>query len=189
MKILLVRHGETQFNHLKLIQGITDNPLNETGINQAHQVGKYLKNSGFTFDVAYSSPLKRAYKTGKIIVSYFDYSKQIIIDDLFKERNFGPFEGKPVQSIIHKILEGGFEHDGFEDDQSLTKRVFSGIEKLYSKHSNETVILFCHSHVIKPLLILADPINYNYKTFLDNGSSHLFEFDGKNIKILKFNIT
>lgn len=189
MKILLVRHGQTNINKEKRIQGRTNNPLNDDGIKQAHIIGRFLKSKNFKFDSAYSSSLSRAYKTGEIVLSYLKNPTSIIVDDNFIERDFGPFEGQlaaPVIEIIQSIPN--FSKEGFEDNKKLEKRVLSGIKQIYQKEKGKNVILFCHSHVIKPLLIAVDKEKFNYSTFLENGSSHLFSYDGKNIKLLQFNL-
>ena len=74
MKILLVRHGETDFNKNKRIQGHTDIPLNETGENQA--INAESKISKYYVDAAFSSPLKRAKQTARLML---DNSKIAVI--------------------------------------------------------------------------------------------------------------
>lgn len=186
MKIVLVRHGETTANHLKLIQGWTDNPLNDLGRKQAIEAGRFLKNINYTADAAYSSPLSRASETGEIMLEQFSTFKEIFYDFHFIERNFGPFEGTSVIDNFEKLLVKGFKSPGFEDDELLINRVKLGLVNLYRYHKDQDVIIFCHSHVIKSCLILADPITYNFKTFVDNGSLHKFSFDGKKVEVLDF---
>lgn len=91
MKLYLVRHGQTDWNIDHRAQGLTDIPLNDTGIKQAKALAKELE--GKHFDVCYSSPLIRARRTAEIITS----GKQKIIVDLdLRERTFGELEGKQV---------------------------------------------------------------------------------------------
>ncbi|XP_074641039.1 putative phosphoglycerate mutase [Tubulanus polymorphus] len=71
-KIVLVRHGESEWNKLNLFCGWHDAPLSQTGIAEAHDAGKLLKEKGYTFDVAYTSVLKRAVKTLNIIQEELD---------------------------------------------------------------------------------------------------------------------
>ena len=63
MIIVLVRHGQTEYNKKFLVQGRSDISLNDNGRNDAFQTAKVLKNSNLEFDLIYSSPLKRAYET------------------------------------------------------------------------------------------------------------------------------
>ncbi|WP_418390600.1 histidine phosphatase family protein, partial [[Clostridium] scindens] len=66
MRIYLVRHGETDWNIVRKLQGRTDIPLNEKGIKAAQKTGEALRNVPFTR--AFSSPLKRAMDTAKLIL-------------------------------------------------------------------------------------------------------------------------
>jgi broad specificity phosphatase PhoE len=68
LEIILARHGETDWNVAEVFRGRIDVELNETGIKQAELLGKYL--SDFKIDAIYSSPLKRALKTAKVIAGY-----------------------------------------------------------------------------------------------------------------------
>jgi len=189
MNLVLVRHGQTEANYEKLIQGWTDNPLNELGIKQSHEIGIFLKEGQYSFDYAYSSPLMRAVKTGEVALSYLNDKLPIIIDYHFMERNFGPFEAKIAHPVLKEVLKEGFTYPGFEDDQMLLGRIETGLLKLYEKHPGKNIVLFCHSHVIKSFLILAEPKNYTYRTFIDNCSLHQFAYDGTDLKLLKFNLT
>ncbi len=62
-KLVLIRHGQSEWNKLNLFTGWTDVNLTEQGVNEAREGGKVLKKEGFSFDVAYTSVLKRAIKT------------------------------------------------------------------------------------------------------------------------------
>ncbi|MBO4538588.1 MAG: 2,3-bisphosphoglycerate-dependent phosphoglycerate mutase, partial [Erysipelotrichaceae bacterium] len=62
-KLVLVRHGESEWNKLNLFTGWTDVDLTETGHQEAANGGKLLKEAGFSFDVCYTSVLKRAIHT------------------------------------------------------------------------------------------------------------------------------
>jgi len=71
-QVVLVRHGESEWNKLNKFCGWHDAPLSEAGIAEAHDGGKLLKEKGFTFDVAYTSVLKRAIHTLNIIQEEMD---------------------------------------------------------------------------------------------------------------------
>ena len=66
MDIYIIRHGETEWNTLRRLQGRSDTELNEVGIRLAEITAEAL--AEIPFDIAFSSPLKRAYKTAEIIV-------------------------------------------------------------------------------------------------------------------------
>jgi hypothetical protein len=71
-KLVLIRHGESEWNDLNIFTGWADAALNEKGEKEARQGGKYLKDAGFTFDVAYTSVLKRAIKTLWLVLEEMD---------------------------------------------------------------------------------------------------------------------
>lgn len=71
-KLVLLRHGESTWNKENRFTGWTDVDLSERGVNEAHEAGKVLKENGFTFDIAYTSFLKRAIKTLDIVLEEMD---------------------------------------------------------------------------------------------------------------------
>ncbi len=71
-KLVLIRHGQSEWNKLNLFTGWTDVDLTEQGVNEAKEAGKILKAEGFTFDVAYTSVLKRAIKTLNHVLDEMD---------------------------------------------------------------------------------------------------------------------
>ena len=68
VKLVLIRHGESQWNLENRFTGWTDVELSKTGINEAVNAGRKLKEAGFKFDVAYTSVLKRANDTLKLVL-------------------------------------------------------------------------------------------------------------------------
>ncbi|MBN2420429.1 MAG: 2,3-bisphosphoglycerate-dependent phosphoglycerate mutase, partial [Deltaproteobacteria bacterium] len=71
-KLVFIRHGESQWNKENRFTGWTDVDLTKKGIFEAEEAGKTLKNEGFTFDVAYTSVLKRAIRTLWIVMDKMD---------------------------------------------------------------------------------------------------------------------
>lgn len=187
MKLVLIRHGQTDANKSKLVQGWTDNPLNLVGIEQAKRIRAFYETVNKRFDVVISSPLKRAYDTAKIALGY-NPNLKIIVDYHFIERDFGVFEHRNVAEVMPVILEKNFTYKGYEDDKMLLKRIENGLLHLYEQYPHEEIALFCHSHVIKSFLILADK-SYDFKTFLDNASIHTLSYDGNRLSVIEFNKT
>lgn len=96
MEIYIVRHGETVWNEKKLLQGRTDIELNDKGRELAIITGQNLRNTHF--DVVFSSPLKRAHETARLIVG--DRDIPIITNDLIKEMCFGDWEGQNMSELL-----------------------------------------------------------------------------------------
>src|SRR3989344_8043224 len=86
----LVRHGETEYNVKKIIQGQSDSPLTKKGIEEVKNVAKKLK--GIKFDYVFSSDLLRAKRTAEIIA--LEHKLEIQTNKLLRERRFGNLEGK-----------------------------------------------------------------------------------------------
>jgi len=88
MKIWVTRHGQTNLNKENLMQGLTNEPLNDNGRQQARKARRRISN--VTFDAVYSSPLDRAIETGSIIGGV--RQEDVIRDPRIIEMNFGRFE-------------------------------------------------------------------------------------------------
>jgi 2,3-bisphosphoglycerate-dependent phosphoglycerate mutase len=71
-KVVLLRHGESVWNKENRFTGWTDVPLSEKGIQEAKEAGRLLREGGYTFDIAYTSVLKRAIKTLWIVLEEMD---------------------------------------------------------------------------------------------------------------------
>lgn len=103
MKIYLIRHGETDWNHINRFQGREDIELNAAGIAQAARCGQTLQ--GLGIEAVYTSPLKRAHCTGEEIAAQIGLSRDGVepMQELI-ERDLGPFSGQLVKdkkSILH----------------------------------------------------------------------------------------
>ncbi|XP_041935255.1 fructose-2,6-bisphosphatase TIGAR B isoform X1 [Alosa sapidissima] len=106
--VTFVRHGETQYNKDKLLQGQgIDTPLSEVGLQQAEEAGQYLRELHFT--KAFSSNLQRAQQTAEIILRNNIHSPGIglISDALLRERGFGIAEGQPKDALKNMANAAG----------------------------------------------------------------------------------
>jgi broad specificity phosphatase PhoE len=110
--ILLVRHGETEWNLERRIQGRFDSPLTERGVAQAHAIGtlvRELDQAGSVRIVA--SPLGRAMRTAKIIAEHLPTRPQLLIDGRLQEISAGSWDGLTFREIELRC-PGIFEGDG-----------------------------------------------------------------------------
>lgn len=93
-KLVLIRHGESEWNKLNLFTGWTDVDLTEKGVEEAKNGGKLLKAEGFNFDIAYTSVLKRAIRTLWIVMDEMDLMWIPVIRDWrLNERHYGALQG------------------------------------------------------------------------------------------------
>lgn len=93
IKLVLVRHGESVWNKENKFTGWTDVDLSENGIKEASIAGKSLKDNNFTFDIAYTSVLKRANHTLDIILKELDLNIPINYSWHLNERHYGALQG------------------------------------------------------------------------------------------------
>ena len=100
-EIILVRHGETEWNVAEIFRGRIDVELNETGIKQAELLAEYLSN--VKIDAIYSSPLKRALKTAEIVAG--SHKLDINITPGLTDFNYGKWQGLSHQEVKDKYKE------------------------------------------------------------------------------------
>ena len=105
-KLVLVRHGESEWNKLNLFTGWTDVELSETGVEEAKKRGQLLKEAGFEFDVCYTSYLKRAIHTAQYILSEMDQEYiEMIKHWRLNERHYGALQGLNKSETAEKYGE------------------------------------------------------------------------------------
>jgi 2,3-bisphosphoglycerate-dependent phosphoglycerate mutase len=93
-RLVLVRHGESEWNRLNLFTGWRDPDLTEKGVNEAVRAGRFLKARGLKFDIAYTSVLKRAQRTLDLILAELGQEDlPIVRDQALNERDYGDLSG------------------------------------------------------------------------------------------------
>lgn len=188
-KLIIVRHGQTNFNKEKKLMGHTDFGLNEIGRTQAEAVAKKL--SVETIHAIYSSPLKRALETAHAINKY--HKKKVIIENNLREINLGNAEGK-TREEIEKIVPGfNFSNDNhrkkfnielFSETVEMLHKNF--IPKLMELSSHHSVVLVSHGLKIRSLFsALKMPIANDLK--IPNTAITIVELEKNNTKILLHN--
>jgi alpha-ribazole phosphatase/probable phosphoglycerate mutase len=152
MKIYVTRHGQTDYNKKRMMQGRSDIPLNEVGIAQATARRKMLGN--IKFDAVYSSPLIRAVKTAQIIGNVSE--DEIIKDERIIEANFGKYElmnyyGTGIPMMLYWSFPEIFKApEGVETIQEMIDRTSSFLKELEQK-DYENVLVACHGGIIRPI--------------------------------------
>ena len=155
-KIILARHGETEWNVAEVFRGRIDVELNATGVKQAELLAEYLSRD--KVDAIYSSPLKRALKTAEAIAGYHEISVEItpgLIDF-----DYGRWQGLPHQEVKDKYKELYAEWvtnphrvkmpDG-ESLDDVRKRAVGVVDGIIAKHDG-TIALVSHRVVNKVLI-------------------------------------
>ncbi len=177
MKLYIIRHGETEANAKGVLQGWADYPLNERGEHLAVLTGKKL--SDIHFDAAFSSPLRRAYKTCELILKNSGNDlTHIFIDERLKEINAGDWEGKkfgkeskelPLEKL-RQFYEDTFTFDGFPGGEKITdlcSRTQSFLREISRSCQYSTVLVSTHGCAMRAML------NFIYENKRDFWHGHV----------------
>jgi broad specificity phosphatase PhoE len=161
--ILLVRHGETDWNAEKRIQGQTNSSLNERGREQARALAEQLE--GQQIDAVYSSDLDRARETAEILALRLDLP--VVLDPDLRERNFGSWEGRTVDELEElwpgawaRWRDGNEAEGDVEDHLELAERVRGAIRRLAGAHPGGTILVVAHGGALRVILMDADGVAY-----------------------------
>lgn len=144
MKLFVVRHGQTDWNKNKRLQGQVDIELNQTGIDSASRLAAIL--SSIDYDMVISSPLSRALKTAQLFNDAVGCKYNIVQEPRLIERSFGSSEGMHYQKVEEIQVK-----DDFESDEALTSRILNTILELKSR-GLKNVLIFTHVHVTMQIL-------------------------------------
>lgn len=135
--IALVRHGETDWNLARRIQGRTDIPLNDTGRAQARSTAQVLAAAG-TWTGVRSSPLGRAFETAEIVAARLGLSAPDR-DERFWERDFGEAEGMDVDTAMSR-WPGLVEISGAEPLQPVAERTALALERVLTEAPGSIIV-------------------------------------------------
>lgn len=165
MIIYFVRHGETDWNKTKRLQGQSDIALNEFGCNLAVKTGKGM--ADIRFDKVYSSPLIRARQTADILVAenHHNHRQEIIFDDRITEINFGVYEGLCCSEEGWNLPDDNFKNfltncsdyitpEGAESFQDITDRVEEFLKDLFADETlrDKVILVVSHGAAIRGIL-------------------------------------
>ncbi|MBO8162297.1 MAG: histidine phosphatase family protein [Brevibacillus sp.] len=152
----LIRHGETDWNRQRRLQGQTDVPLNASGQRQARAVGETL--SMCQVDVIYCSDLRRAKETADTI-GRLSGGLECKVRQELRERLFGPWEGMTLEEIRlqHHDFERLEQLPGIEPWPDLKARAYRWLMQTASLHAGQTVAVVTHAAWMKALLDILLP--------------------------------
>ncbi|WP_285463671.1 histidine phosphatase family protein [Agromyces sp. NBRC 114283] len=168
--IALVRHGETDWNRERRIQGLTDIPLNDTGRQQAAATAEALRDE--SWDAIYASPLSRAAETASIMAAGLGLAEPVHVPELV-ERRHGALEGLDPEG--RAALEASAATiEGLEPRSAVIERSSAALLALAERHPGGRVLAVAHGGVIHSLILhLSDWTLPAPGYRIDNGSVHL----------------
>lgn len=150
---ICLRHGATDWNRQGLFQGRTDNPLNDTGIAQAHEAAAKL--AVIELGHVVSSPLRRAVQTAEIIATVA--ARSMTLDHDLIELDFGSFEGQPVRELM--LRHGKNNAQGLVDMlpadaepwDDVASRAIRSIRQWLDRHPEQEILFVCHDAVMQSM--------------------------------------
>lgn len=191
MLLYIVRHGVTEWNRQKRVQGVMDIPLAEDGIRLARLTGEALKE--IHFDVCFTSPLERAVQTAKCVLG--DRDIPVIPDTRIQEINFGVLEGThfrdekgqvisiPMELFFNDPLNYPRPENGENISDILARTREFWLEKTSDEAlADKTVLVSSHGCAVRALLqnVYQDPEHFWHGSVPPNCSVNIVEVkDGK----------
>lgn len=176
----LVRHGQTDWNAARRVQGRTDIPLNDVGREQARGAGEILARR--TWDAVYSSPLSRAVETARIIAARVGVDEVVTVADLM-ERDYGDAEGL-TDSEIEARYPSGVRAAGQETREEVGRRVIAALADIARERPGERILVVSHGGAIRSVLGEVDPGTRHPS--ITNASVHSFRFHEDRLRLVAF---
>lgn len=155
-EVLLIRHGETEWNREGRMQGHLDIPLSREGVAQAARVAERL--SGEPFDVLVSSDLRRAFQTAQRIADRT--GRPVRVDARLRERNLGVLQAltraesaRRLPEVFRRYESGeaDFEIPGGESQRAFFERVIGALTEIAREHPGRRVVVVSHGGVLDAL--------------------------------------
>jgi len=194
--LLMVRHGETEWNAEGRLQGHTDISLSEKGAEQARSLGRRL--ADMTIDVAYSSDLKRTSETAKLALG----ERDIILNEtpMLREYHKGNFEGLTALDIetqfpddYPRYLEKNLDYApaGGESTRVVSVRMAKIMTEIRSNHLDETVLVVSHGGALRAAMVslLGMPLEGNWSFLFGNCGLTTIDTYADNSVLRHFNDT
>lgn len=174
LEIYLIRHGETDWNVERRLQGIEDIPMNGTGIRQAESLADSIRK--INADAILSSPLKRALFTAEILNKKLQLNPIYLREDL-KERNYGKASGLTPDEKHARFPDGDIPD--LEPITSVRARMSKFLDDMVQEFSGKKILVVSHGGVINCILsILSSGVVGTGKTAVSNCSVSKVVYDG-----------
>lgn len=179
-KLYLLRHGQTEFNVKKLVQGRCDSPLTDLGRQQAGMAAAWLKAHGVVPDKVVSSPLGRAMDTASLVAC------ELLGPDAAAEpcegiieRCYGSFEEGPHGALPTDVWDPGEDLVPFggEGSQALQERMVDALTNIMGSEGIETLLAVSHGSASRQFIKAAAPEGFKLPAKLPNCAIMIFNFD------------
>ncbi len=176
MRLIIVRHGETEENAADIVQGQIPGDLSRLGKEQAAAVGTYL--AGESLDAVYASDLERARLSARLALG--EDHNGIVTDKRLREQSFGVFEGEPIGVLLDEMRRQKADWITFDPATGETRaalglRAQAFFDEIAARHSGETVVIFTHYGIINALL----------QALIDGGNGRDYDIANGSVTVLR----
>ena len=183
-KIILIRHGQTDWNIAGRYQGQADIALSDVGIKQAEILAQNFPVK--KIDAIYSSDLKRAHFTANKIGEKFDVNVKTV--KAFREICFGDWEGLTYEQITKKwpiALNNFFQAPDIleipngETFVEVQKRAMAALHEIIDQHNDSTVVIVSHGAILRTVIagVLHTPLKYLWSFRQENTAVNIFTYN------------
>lgn len=179
-KLYLLRHGQTEFNVKKLVQGRCNSSLTDLGRQQAQTAAAWLKSHGAVPDKVVSSPLGRAMDTANLVATeLLGAGAAVEPCEGIIERCYGTFEEGPHDALPTDVWDPGEDLVPFggEGSRALQERMVRTLTNLIGAEGTETLLAVSHGSASRQFIKAAAPEGFELPTKLPNCAIMIFDFD------------
>lgn len=184
-KLYLLRHGQTEFNVKKLVQGRCDSPLTDLGRKQAGMAAAWLKSHDVVPDKVVSSPLGRAMDTAQLVATeLLGPDAAVEPCEGIIERCYGTFEEGPHDALPTDVWDPGEDLVPFggEGSQALQARMVDTLTNIMGSEGIETLLAVSHGSASRQFIRAAAPEGFELPTKLPNCAIMIFDFDEEDLQ-------
>lgn len=184
-RLYLLRHGQTEFNVKKLVQGRCDSPLTDLGHKQAGMAAAWLKGHGVVPGKVVSSPLGRAMDTAQLVAAEL-LGQDVAVEPCegIIERCYGTFEEGPHDALPTDVWDPGEDLVPFggEGSRALQERMVATLTNLMGAEGIETLLAVSHGSASRQFIKAAAPKDFELPTKLPNCAIMIFDFDEEDLQ-------
>lgn len=184
-RLYLLRHGQTEFNVKKLVQGRCDSPLTDLGRQQAQAAATWLKAHGVVPDKVVSSPLGRAMATASLVATeLLGADADVEPCEGIIERCYGTFEEGPHDALPTDVWDPGEDLIPFggEGSRALQERMVGALANLMGSEGIETLLAVSHGSASRQFIKAAAPEGFELPAKLPNCAIMIFDFDEEDLQ-------
>lgn len=179
-RLYLLRHGQTEFNVKKLVQGRCDSPLTDLGRKQAGMAAAWLKDHGVVPDKVVSSSLGRAMDTAQLVATeLLGPDAAVEPCEGIIERSYGTFEEGPHDALPTDVWDPGEDLVPFggEGSRALQERMVGTLTNLMGAEGIETLLAVSHGSASRQFIKAAAPEGFDLPAKLPNCAIMIFDFE------------